>query len=56
MKYEFEGVNRYAKSHFKARWNIDKDLYLEAIDRNISYLKRIIEEHPHDYHGLLKRR
>ncbi len=56
MREEFEGVNRYVRLHFKARWNIDKDLYMEAIEKNISYLKRILEEHPHDYKTHLRRR
>jgi hypothetical protein len=52
---EFEGVNEYMRHHFKARWNLDRDLYMEAIEKNISYLKFILGNHEKDYRHYLRR-
>jgi hypothetical protein len=41
--------------HFKVRWNLDRDLYMEAIENNIHYLKLILENHEKDYRDYLKR-
>jgi hypothetical protein len=35
------GVNRFMKSHFLARWNIDGDLYAVSMERNLVFLKSI---------------
>jgi len=37
------------------RWNLDKDLYAEAIEKNISYLKFLLEHHEKDYGDHLRR-
>ena len=50
------GVYAYMRDHFRARWNIDRDLYLEAIEENITYLRSVLRSHPTDYLPLLKRR
>jgi hypothetical protein len=47
------------RHHFKARWNIDRDLYAEAIANNIGYLKSMVRgdevaKKP-SYHKQLKR-
>jgi hypothetical protein len=52
---ELDSVNEYARYHFKARWNLDKDLYMEAIEQNISYLKFLLKNHERDYREHLKR-
>jgi len=52
---ELSSVNEYMRSHFKARWNIDRDLYLEAIENNISYLRFILEHHEENYRDYLRR-
>jgi hypothetical protein len=41
--------------HFKARWNQDRDLYMEAIENHINYLGFILEHHEEDYREHLKR-
>jgi prepilin-type N-terminal cleavage/methylation domain-containing protein len=46
---ELGSVNEYMRSHFKARWNIDRDLYMEAIEKNINYLNYILKNHEEDY-------
>ena len=45
IERELGSVNRYLRHHFKARWNIDQDLYQDAIEKNINYLKQVIEAH-----------
>lgn len=52
---EFSGVRGYMIHHFRKRWNIDRDLYQESIQRNIDYLKNILDNHREDFTGQLKR-
>lgn len=52
---ELGQVDRFLKDHFRVRWGIDRDLDREAIERNINYLKFILENHPTDYQKFLKR-
>lgn len=42
---QFGGVNKWSRDHFKERWNIDRDMYGETIDRHIQYVKMILENH-----------
>jgi len=49
IERELGNVNRYLQHHFKARWNIDRDLYQDAIERNINYLKQVIESNRLSY-------
>ncbi|MCF8068139.1 MAG: hypothetical protein K9L30_06095 [Desulfobacterales bacterium] len=58
MKQDFGNVARYMRPHFKKRWNIDKDLYAESVEKNITYLKTIVEECKSDrdcFYNKLKR-
>ncbi|MBG0791661.1 MAG: hypothetical protein H0S80_14315 [Desulfovibrionaceae bacterium] len=48
LDQEFQGVDAYMRSYFRKRWNVDKDLYAEAIERNLSYLDKILSEHSDD--------
>jgi hypothetical protein len=52
---EVGSVNGYMRFHFKVRWNLERDLYREAIERNMSYLRFILENHESDYHEYLRR-
>jgi hypothetical protein len=52
---ELDSVNDYMPSHFKARWSLERDLYMEAIEKNISYLKFLLENHQKDYRDYLRR-
>lgn len=45
MEKDLGGVHRYLKHHFAVRWNVERDLYLEAIERNIGRLKDTIESY-----------
>ncbi|MFC1814423.1 hypothetical protein ACFL0M_00475 [Thermodesulfobacteriota bacterium] len=41
LNQEFDGVATSMRSHFKLRWNLDRDLYAEAISNHIKYLKNL---------------
>jgi hypothetical protein len=36
------GISRCMGAHFKARWNMEQDLYEESISKNIEYLKSLV--------------
>jgi hypothetical protein len=55
FKCSFNNLQRFMIYHFKERWNIDKDLYFEGIEKNIEYLTFIIDQHEKDYSGKLRR-
>jgi hypothetical protein len=52
---ELGGVNRFARPHFKNRWNIDRDLYADAIEKNMAYLKHVLKNREKDLPSLLRR-
>lgn len=52
---ELDSVYEYMRYHFKTRWNLDRDLYIETIEGNINYLKFILENHEKEYRDHLKR-
>ena len=52
---EMDGVNSFMRDHFKTRWDIDKDLYLEAVENQMKYLKSILENNAADYRAKLRR-
>ena len=55
FKYELGDIIRYMHYHFRARWGIDKDLYISHIENTIEYLKYILEHHPGDHRRHLRR-
>ena len=52
---ELGGVNRYMRDHFRVRWGIDEDLYMNSMENKIKYLKYVLEDHEDDYHEYLRR-
>ena len=52
---EVESVSGYLQSHFKARCNINRDLYMESIERNVNFLKSILSDTKSDYRTKLNR-
>lgn len=52
---DLENVDVYMKPYFRTRWNVDKDLYAEAILRNLAYLDRILAECQDDLECFLNR-
>jgi hypothetical protein len=53
---EFDGVCDYVQHHFRERWDMDRNLYIEAIESNISYLTYILENHEKNYRDHLRRK
>ncbi len=49
------GVDRYMIHHFEQRWSVARDLYREAIENNLRYLRYLLERHPSDYRNYLRR-
>jgi hypothetical protein len=55
LRGEFDGVCDYVQNHFKERWGINRNLYIEAIESNIGYLTYILESHERNYRNHLRR-
>ena len=52
---ELGGLQKYTRYHFKKRWDIDRDLYEGAIERNKNYLHYILTNHEKEYRDYLRR-
>ena len=52
---ELGSMNEYMRYHFKLCWNLDRDVYMEAIENHMNYLTFILEKHEKDYRDYLKR-
>ncbi len=50
-----DGTDRFMISHFAGRWNINANLYLEAIEKQKNYLKQILKAQDFDPRDHLKR-
>ncbi len=53
---EYGNVDLYLRDHFRVRWGIDRDLTREAVEKNINYLKYILQHHRKGYRRFLTRR
>lgn len=51
----YMNIHIYSQHHFKHRHGIDTNLYLEAIERQIAYLEKIIEDDSTNFRHKLKR-
>lgn len=52
---ELGSANNYAVLHFRERWNINLDLYDDAINNNLECLKKLLRDHRYDYLSFLRR-
>ncbi|HPO02203.1 MAG TPA: hypothetical protein PL077_02575 [Treponemataceae bacterium] len=50
-----DGAADLARSHFKARYGLDRNLYIESIERQIDYLGSIMEDSSVNFRKKLKR-
>ncbi len=48
----FGNLTKYMQVHFRKRWGLDRNLYLENIKKNIRYIKHIIKENQGDLESL----
>jgi len=55
MLTELGNVDAFMRPHFRVRWGVDRDLYREAIENNINYLKSVMKNHQGDYRKHLRR-
>lgn len=55
LRGDFHGVCDCVQHHFRERWGIDRNLYIEAIESNIGYLTYILENHERNYRNHLRR-
>ncbi len=55
LSVSFRSVYDYARYHFKERLGIDKNLFMEAINRNIAYIEKIMEDSSTNFRYKLKR-
>ncbi len=53
---DYKGVYRFVKTHFSRRYHINKDLYQDAIGKQMKYLKKILKNSPEKYRNNLRRR
>ena len=52
---QFDGADRFFQPHFRERWNIDADLYARAVEKNLLYLKSVLEGYRDSYRNKLRR-
>ncbi len=55
FKKELLNVQENVKSHFKVRYNIDRNLYMDSIDSNIAYINKIIDDDTTNFRNKLHR-
>jgi len=51
----FFNIFKYAKAHFKHRYNIDQNLYIDAMENNINFVKKIIQDESTNFRDKLHR-
>lgn len=52
---DLANVRTHMRSHFMSRWDVDRDLYQEAIGHNLDYLRGLLAQHRQDYRNNLRR-
>ncbi len=55
MAEGFRGASVYAQYHFKARFAVNANLYIEAIERHMDYLRKIVADDTTNFRHKLKR-
>lgn len=55
LEQELGNLMPYFVNHFKTRWGVDRNLYVECMENNLAYLQEITRDHGDDYRGKLKR-
>lgn len=55
LKNDFSEIYKLYKIHFSRRYGIKRNLYIISIERQISYMKKILELYPKVYKKKLKR-
>jgi len=55
LEKDLGNVIQYMADHFKERWNIDRNIYNDAIEKNINYLKFILKTNEKNVSACLRR-
>lgn len=55
LSKDLGNVARFLPAHFKARYGISRNLYLEGIENNIKYIKTFLKESEVDYNKVFRR-
>jgi hypothetical protein len=55
LEKDLGNVIQYMADHFKERWNIDRNIYNDAIEKNINYLKFILKTNEKNVSASLRR-
>ena len=55
LNEDLDGLYKYMKLHFAKRWGMERDFYMEGIQKNIDYLKNVVLKNPRDFKKLLRR-
>ena len=43
LGHDFSGISAHMSNHFKQRWGVEEDMYSESIQKNIDYLRTLLE-------------
>ncbi len=52
LSISFGNLTKYMQVHFRERWGIDRNLYLESIKNNVQYIKLIVKSCSNDLESL----
>lgn len=55
MQIHMANVLKYMTAHFREKYGVGRNLYLEAVMRNVDYLRRILKVHGEHYRQGLRR-
>lgn len=55
LEQDYDSVYLAMRTHFKERWELDQDPYLEAIERNLSYLSNVLATDKETYRDMFRR-
>jgi hypothetical protein len=55
LEKDFKGLHKLSKFHFNERYKINRNLYIEAIEKQLSYLETILNRYPRSYWKKLRR-
>jgi hypothetical protein len=53
---DFQGLYKYCLTHFRKRYGINRNLYMESIENQLKYLDTILKRYPRSYWKKLRRR
>ncbi|RPH50291.1 MAG: hypothetical protein EHM85_10890 [Desulfobacteraceae bacterium] len=55
LSKDLGNVAKFLPAHFKARYGISGNLYEEAIEKNMKYIKQVLKKSEIDYNKVFRR-